>query len=293
LTALSLAFLKLLALAAPLSLLAMTGRIFPDRSFVRLALVPAVATLGLLFTPAMLMVTFLIDLVLAVVVTIDLFTLPTRRDFSFTREVGRVASLAKRHRVRLGLVNQSQRTYEVSIRDDAPPILHPDPDHFAGIESPPRSRIELEYVLRPGRRGAFKLEEVYLRACSRWGLWQKFITYAVASQVNVYPDMQQLGQYAILARTNRLSQLGVRRTRRIGQDHDFERLRDYTRLHPRRQLQTHGLAGDRSTSQADRQGLPGHAKPTRYLPRRLRANDDQHVGRSEPPRPRLQRHAHA
>ncbi len=35
-------------------------------------------------------------------------------------------------------------------------------------------------------------------------------------------------QYALLARTNRLALLGVRRTRRIGQDHEFERLRDYT-----------------------------------------------------------------
>jgi len=31
----------------------------------------------------------------------------------------------------------------------------------------------------------------------------------------------------LLARTNRLSQIGVRRTRRPGQDNDFERLRDY------------------------------------------------------------------
>ncbi|MCA9207702.1 MAG: DUF58 domain-containing protein, partial [Planctomycetales bacterium] len=34
--------------------------------------------------------------------------------------------------------------------------------------------------------------------------------------------------YAVLARTNRLSLLGVRRTRKIGQDNEFERLRDYT-----------------------------------------------------------------
>jgi uncharacterized protein (DUF58 family) len=40
--------------------------------------------------------------------------------------------------------------------------------------------------------------------------------------------MKQLGQYALLARTNRLSLLGVRRARRIGQDNEFERLRDYT-----------------------------------------------------------------
>ena len=46
--------------------------------------------------------------------------------------------------------------------------------------------------------------------------------------INVYPDLQQLNQYALLARTNRLNLLGVRRSRKIGQDHDFERLRDYT-----------------------------------------------------------------
>jgi uncharacterized protein (DUF58 family) len=40
--------------------------------------------------------------------------------------------------------------------------------------------------------------------------------------------MKQLSEYAVLARTNRLSLMGVRRTRRIGQDNEFERLRDYT-----------------------------------------------------------------
>ena len=46
--------------------------------------------------------------------------------------------------------------------------------------------------------------------------------------IYVYPDMKQLGEYALLARTNRLSLMGVRRTRHIGQDNEFERLRDYT-----------------------------------------------------------------
>jgi uncharacterized protein (DUF58 family) len=84
------------------------------------------------------------------------------------------------------------------------------------------------YVLRPSRRGAFYLRHVYLRAASRWGLWQRLLRYPLETTVHVYPDLKQLSQYALLARTNRLSLLGVRRTRRIGQDHDFERLRDYT-----------------------------------------------------------------
>jgi uncharacterized protein (DUF58 family) len=52
--------------------------------------------------------------------------------------------------------------------------------------------------------------------------------YPVPTELHVYPDMKQLAEYALLARKNRLSLLGLRRTRRIGQDNEFERLRDYT-----------------------------------------------------------------
>jgi len=78
------------------------------------------------------------------------------------------------------------------------------------------------------RRGSFTLAAVYLRVRSGLGLWQRFLTIPCHSQLFVYPDMQQLSEYAILARTNRLSLMGVRRTRRVGLDHDFERLRDYS-----------------------------------------------------------------
>ncbi len=78
------------------------------------------------------------------------------------------------------------------------------------------------------RRGAFVLEMIYLRLQSRFGFWQRYVEKPVRSTINVYPDMKQLSEYALLARTNRLSLMGVRRTRRVGQDNEFERLRDYT-----------------------------------------------------------------
>ena len=46
--------------------------------------------------------------------------------------------------------------------------------------------------------------------------------------VQVYPNLRQLDDYAILARCDRLSMMGVRRIRRPGHENDFERLRDYT-----------------------------------------------------------------
>jgi uncharacterized protein (DUF58 family) len=49
------------------------------------------------------------------------------------------------------------------------------------------------------------------------------------TEAHVYPDMKQISEYGMLAKTNRLSLMGVRRTRKVGQDNEFERLREYTR----------------------------------------------------------------
>ena len=91
-----------------------------------------------------------------------------------------------------------------------------------------RSRTHLQYRFKPSRRGAFSLDFVHLRVRSSWGFWKRYLACPAESPVHVYPNMVQLSEYALLARSNRLSLMGVRRSRRIGQDHDFERLRDYT-----------------------------------------------------------------
>src|SRR6266446_317666 len=50
----------------------------------------------------------------------------------------------------------------------------------------------------------------------------------IRTEVRVYPDIYQLARYTMLARRDRLSTIGVRRSRRLGTDNEFERLRDYT-----------------------------------------------------------------
>ncbi len=61
----------------------------------------------------------------------------------------------------------------------------------------------MHYQLEARRRGAFRMEAVYLRVSSRLGLWQRYLTYPAENDLHVYPDMQQMSEYALLARTNR------------------------------------------------------------------------------------------
>ncbi len=224
---LALALVKVAAAAAPLGALAKLARIFPDRRMVVVALVPALSTFALVATPAALWVVVLLDVAVVAAAAIDLLTLPRRRDFSAQRQTQRIASLRKRHVVTLTVSNHASRPYHLQIRDGVPHVLNPSPAEFID-EIAPRSRLTCEYVLRPGRRGAFRIETIHLRATSRWKLWTRLFDYPSDSTIHVYPDMKQLGEYALLARTDRLNLLGVRRTRRVGMDHDFERLRDYT-----------------------------------------------------------------
>jgi uncharacterized protein (DUF58 family) len=227
LTTFAAVFLRLLALALPPAALGWWFRIYPRRPLVGLAALPALATLLLIFDPAATRAILALDAAAALVAVIDLFTLPRRRDFSVQRAAGRIASLQKPHPVTLTLANHSSRPCKVTLRDGVPHELRPDPQEFR-VRLNGRSRAVLRYVLHPSRRGAFESERVFLRTRSRLGFWQRLLDYSLTTAVHVYPDLQQLNQYALLARTNRLSLLGVRRARKIGQDHEFERLRDYT-----------------------------------------------------------------
>ncbi|MGH7137915.1 MAG: DUF58 domain-containing protein [Pirellulales bacterium] len=225
-------FVRAGVVLAALGGLAYWLRIFPHRPLVYLAMVPAGLSLVLLLPRFASDTTawyplLLVDGLFMLLAVVDLFSLPRRKSFSIDRETQRIASLGKPHAVTLIVSNYSRFARFVWVRDGAPPELHARPEDFR-LSLAARSRAVLNYQAHSSRRGSFSLPSAHLRVRSRWGLWQRFLDYDVLSTIHVYPDMKQVAEYALLARTNRLSLLGVRRTRKIGQDNEFERLRDYT-----------------------------------------------------------------
>ncbi|MCA9173173.1 MAG: DUF58 domain-containing protein [Planctomycetales bacterium] len=210
----------------PLLLLASWQKIYPTKRMLSLALVPTAMTLAAFVGHWALPIVLGADIVALAIVLADLFLVPPRTAFSATRETGRIASITKRHAVTLRLTNHLAQPLLVDIKDDLPEAFGR-PEEFR-LRLDARSRATVRYSVKPRRRGAFTMRSIYLRTTSRLGFWIRLIEAPAESVVHVYPDMQQLAEYAVLARTNRLSLLGVRRTRHVGQDNEFERLRDYT-----------------------------------------------------------------
>jgi uncharacterized protein (DUF58 family) len=222
-----LAGLLVVVLIAPLVALASWKKIYPHTPLLVALAVPTLLTLALLFEPRLLVPVLIIDAAVFVVSLADLFTLPGKKAFQVDRETTRVASIQKNHRVTLHVTNLSWRTRLTWIRDDIPQEFEPTPKEFV-VRLGSRSRTTVHYELRASRRGAFALRQINLRVRSLLAFWQRFLEYPQETAIHVYPDMKQLAEYAILARTNRLSLMGVRRTRKVGLENDFERLRDYT-----------------------------------------------------------------
>ena len=99
-----------------------------------------------------------------------------------------------------------------------------------------RARIEklgaktIKYSLRPTRRGVYGFGQVRLFVASPIGLLQRRFTQPstlISQQVKVYPSFLMLHQYELLAISNNLTEMGIKRIRRVGHHTDFEQIKDY------------------------------------------------------------------
>jgi uncharacterized protein (DUF58 family) len=218
----------LLLLLVPLAVLARVRRAYPARRLVLMAIFPVAVSFSLLLWSGLWPLVLVVDLAALVVAVVDLASMPPAGTFAIERQALRIASLQKPHRITLTVLNRSERAYTAALRDGYPASFTATPAEFE-LQLQPHSRSTMHYDLSASRRGAFNFETTHLRVESRGRLWVRHLDYPVATVIHVYPDMKQLAEYAVLARTNRLSLVGVRRTRRVGQDNEFERLRDYSR----------------------------------------------------------------
>ena len=91
----------------------------------------------------------------------------------------------------------------------------------------PRGHAATRYVLRPTRRGVYRFGAVNLYAASPLGLVLRRFRAAADAEAAVYPSVVQMRRYALLATSNRLTEVGVKRVRRVGHTFEFDQVRPY------------------------------------------------------------------
>jgi len=85
----------------------------------------------------------------------------------------------------------------------------------------------IQYDVRPTKRGEYHFGAVNIYAKSPLGLIQKRFRFSQDEMVPVYPSFMQMRKYELLAISNRLTEIGVKRIRKIGNNAEFDQIKEY------------------------------------------------------------------
>ncbi len=123
-----------------------------------------------------------------------------------------------------------QSMYPFSVRltiVDEIPFIFQRRDVAFSLKVAPRGGATLTYKLRPVERGVYGFGLVRIFASTVLCLVQRRYSCATPVDIKVYPSYRQLRQYELLAISNRLRDMGVKRIRRAGNNTEFEQIKDY------------------------------------------------------------------
>ena len=87
--------------------------------------------------------------------------------------------------------------------------------------------FDFEYSLRPVKRGEYIFGALHVFASSRLKLVKRRYSFNQEAMVKVYPSFIQMKKYDFLAIDNKLSQIGLKKIRRIGHTMEFEQIKEY------------------------------------------------------------------
>lgn len=198
--------------------------LLPSRALVLLALAPLVLAVGILFDRTLLWPMLATDAGILLAALVD-GLLAWRPLFTVTRRVNQVLSIGRANPVTLEVRSRTWRTLTVEIKDDLFDTADC-PDFPIVLEIEARAQKVAKYHVTPSRRGAFEIGDHHMRYRSPLGLWIRQVRVKDTTPVRVYPDVQAVRQYELLAREDRESSM-FRTSKRKGGESEFERLREY------------------------------------------------------------------
>ncbi|MEM7039475.1 MAG: DUF58 domain-containing protein, partial [Bacteroidota bacterium] len=118
--------------------------------------------------------------------------------------------------------------FEVQIRIyDEVPVQFQRRDVYFSAKIASGKRRLVRYILRPIKRGEYGFGALNIFAASPIGMVQRRFRYAQDRTVAVYPSYLQMRKYELMAMSNRLHEIGVKKLRKIGESLEFEQIREY------------------------------------------------------------------
>ena len=181
------------------------------------------------FFPPLFRMAELILLLLAVAVVIDaLLIYGKKHGFVASRSTAGRFSIGDDNKVVLTMENKYPFPVRASIIDELP-VQFQERNWMRRARFAGNEKTELEYLLKPLSRGQYVFDNINVYVHAPLQLVKRRYSFFAEEIVKVYPSYIQMRRYQLLAVSNRLQEVGVKRVRRLGHSMEFEQIKEYVR----------------------------------------------------------------
>ncbi|RZJ79909.1 MAG: DUF58 domain-containing protein [Flavobacterium sp.] len=164
---------------------------------------------------------------LLVLIIIDLALLyRSEKTVFLRREVPDRLSNGDENEIKIYLENFYPFEISIGIIDEIP-FQFQKRDIWFDTKLSPREQKTITYNLRPTKRGEYEFGISRLYVQSPLGLLSRRFNIGADKMVPVYPSFLKLRQYELMAISNRLTDIGIKKMRRIGHSMEFDQVKNY------------------------------------------------------------------
>ncbi|WP_077065021.1 DUF58 domain-containing protein [Gracilibacillus massiliensis] len=156
--------------------------------------------------------------------TTDIFLLPKRSEFSVERNIDEEMERYQKQTVSIHIHNRTTDDYFVRIKDGIPTsfqTIFP-----LGQKIPAEQKTRITYEVFPQIRGDYLIDKLYLRFKTKFGLWERQITFYLPNQVKVIPNLSEAKRYLASAQ-NYLLHEGIKIRKMRSGVGEFSKVRSY------------------------------------------------------------------
>lgn len=205
------------------------GSIFVNQKlFFAGAILTVVFVMGF-FAGVIYLVAKILLLLLIIALLIDLLILyaANPQPFWLRRETPVRFSNGDENYVYLQVRNNMAIALSATIYDELPHPLQVRDLHMKLFLLPYQEK-RIGYSVKPVKRGAYEFGKTHVYLNTRIGLLERRLIFnADTVSVPVYPSFLNIRKFEFLAISNRLTEAGVKRIRKLGQHSDFDQIREY------------------------------------------------------------------
>ncbi|OOQ58476.1 DUF58 domain-containing protein [Mucilaginibacter pedocola] len=128
----------------------------------------------------------------------------------------------------LGIYIENRYSFPVSVGIiDEIPVQFQKRDVWFKTDLKAGEHKTINYLLRPLKRGEYEFGAVRVFVRSPLGLLSRRFTFGQTEVLPVYPSFLQMRKYELLAISNRLNEIGIKKIRRLGHSLEFEQIKPY------------------------------------------------------------------